>query len=121
MYVSGLGCLTWASRMYICNMTSASCFQTLRSSHIAAVTRCQRTRETNVDDFPARHMTGAAAASQTYAFKASVSTSNTRRAAATQHCHVVSTEITLISLRRMSLAVLGGEQSGMEGGRQRVV
>lgn len=37
-----------------------------------------------------------------------------------ERCHVLPAEITLIALGRMSLAVLGGEQSGMEGVRQRV-
>lgn len=50
-------------------MTSTS----LCSSDIAAFAPCRWWKETNMDGFPVRHITGAVTASQTYAFKVWIS------------------------------------------------
>lgn len=74
--------------------------------------------------FPAKDSTGSVTASQIYAFKVSIlqwPQPGTPTGTHASNCHVVSAEIILISHWRMSLAVLGGEQSGMKGGGPRMV
>lgn len=103
-------------------MRSPPLFETLYSSDVAVFSPVTNEERQIWMGFPVRHMTGAATASQTYAFKASARLHQQhpqggRHRRLSERCHVVSAEITLISLRRMSLAVLGREQSGMEAGR----
>lgn len=64
-----------------------------------------------------QHRAGGVTANQTCAFKVSIS-AWLHQQHSRERYHVVSAEITPTSLRRMPLAVLGGKQSGMEGGRR---
>lgn len=100
-------------------MTSALLFEKLSLAAFSSVTNEERQIWIG---FSVRHLTGAATANQTHAAKASLRLHQQhpqggRHRRLSEHCHVVSAEITLISLRGMSLAVLGRKQSGMEVGR----
>lgn len=102
-------------------MTSTLLFEKLGLAAFSSVTNEERQIWIG---FSVRHLTGAATANQTRAVKASVRLHQQhpqggRHRRLSERCHVVSVEITLISLRGMSLAVLGRKQSGMEVGRGR--
>lgn len=98
-------------------MTSASCFM-LCLSDVAAFTPVTDEERQIWMGFPVQHKSNICIQSLNLCVAPPV----TPAGRPPQCCHVVSAEITLfISLRRMSLAVLGGELSGMEGGRQGVV
>lgn len=117
IHAAGLWLLNLGHMYRICHRTNSSGFGSLCAADIAASPLPVTDQERQIW-MALQHDTSPQVKHN--AFKGSIS-AWLQPATPIERCRVVSAKITLISLGRMSLAVLGGEQSGMEGGRQRVV